>query len=213
MYHAETNTPAMARTSNLNEELGQVRYIFSDKTGTLTRNIMEFKGCSVGGEMYRPEDLFKTPCPLTENLRNGHKSAADIQEFLTLLSVCHTVIPESTENELIYHAASPDERALVYGANKLGFVFETRTPNHVVIRAGDTQEQYEILNVLEFTSTRKRMSVIAKTPEGKIKLFCKASPLQRLKLVWLVGWCNFTIVIDFIGSRFHDLRETGQLPN
>nr|XP_029118166.1 phospholipid-transporting ATPase 3-like [Elaeis guineensis] len=52
MYHAESNTPALARTSNLNEELGQVEYIFSDKTGTLTRNLMEFFKCSIGGEIY-----------------------------------------------------------------------------------------------------------------------------------------------------------------
>ncbi|CAN8006882.1 unnamed protein product, partial [Ixodes hexagonus] len=52
MYHEETDTPAMARTSNLNEELGQVKYIFSDKTGTLTCNIMEFKRCSIAGRMY-----------------------------------------------------------------------------------------------------------------------------------------------------------------
>lgn len=52
MYHAETDTPAMARTSNLNEELGMVRYVFTDKTGTLTRNVMEFKRCSIGGKLY-----------------------------------------------------------------------------------------------------------------------------------------------------------------
>ena len=52
MYHADSNTPAMARTSNLNEELGQVKFIFSDKTGTLTRNVMEFKKCSIAGNKY-----------------------------------------------------------------------------------------------------------------------------------------------------------------
>lgn len=52
MYHPETDTPAMARTSNLNEELGIVKYIFTDKTGTLTKNVMEFKRCSVGGRLY-----------------------------------------------------------------------------------------------------------------------------------------------------------------
>lgn len=56
MYHEETNTPAMARTSNLNEELGQVKYIFSDKTGTLTRNIMEFKKCAIGNAIYNVDE-------------------------------------------------------------------------------------------------------------------------------------------------------------
>ena len=33
MYHEDTKTYALARTSNLNEELGQIKYVFSDKTG------------------------------------------------------------------------------------------------------------------------------------------------------------------------------------
>lgn len=55
MYHEESDTPAMARTSNLNEELGMVKYIFSDKTGTLTRNVMEFKRCSIARNIYTIE--------------------------------------------------------------------------------------------------------------------------------------------------------------
>lgn len=52
IYHEESDTPAIARTSSLNEELGQVQYIFSDKTGTLTCNVMQFLKCSIGGVSY-----------------------------------------------------------------------------------------------------------------------------------------------------------------
>ncbi|XP_021916741.1 phospholipid-transporting ATPase IA isoform X4 [Zootermopsis nevadensis] len=175
MYHEESDTPAMARTSNLNEELGQVKYIFSDKTGTLTRNVMDFKKCSIADNIYTLEETpYETQ--LVKNLQSGHPTAPYIREFLILMSVCHTVIPEKAyDNEIHYHAASPDEQALVKGACQFGYVFDTRTPNHVEIDALGTRERYEILNVLEFTSTRKRMSVIVRNPDGQIKLYCKGA--------------------------------------
>ena len=40
MYHEETQTYALARTSNLNEELGQIKYVFSDKTGEFCMNFL-----------------------------------------------------------------------------------------------------------------------------------------------------------------------------
>lgn len=52
MYCPITDTPAIARTSNLNEELGMVTSIMTDKTGTLTQNVMEFFKCSIGGVVY-----------------------------------------------------------------------------------------------------------------------------------------------------------------
>ncbi len=56
MYDESSDTPAKAKTSNLNEELGQIDYIFSDKTGTLTSNIMELMQISVGGVIYNTTD-------------------------------------------------------------------------------------------------------------------------------------------------------------
>ena len=72
-------------------------------------------------------------------------------------------------------AASPDEGALVTAAKVLGYNFHTRTPESVTVSVGDDDLVYQILNVLEFNSTRKRMSVIARTPDGTIKLYCKGA--------------------------------------
>ncbi|XP_029405747.2 phospholipid-transporting ATPase ID isoform X2 [Bactrocera dorsalis] len=52
MYYERSKTHAKARTTTLNEELGQIQYIFSDKTGTLTQNIMTFNKCSINGRTY-----------------------------------------------------------------------------------------------------------------------------------------------------------------
>ncbi|XP_073342979.1 phospholipid-transporting ATPase IA isoform X2 [Pagrus major] len=180
MLYEPTNTPAMARTSNLNEELGQVKYIFSDKTGTLTCNVMQFKKCTVAGVAYghsthsSEEAGFNDPS-LLENLQSNHPTAAVIQEFMTMMAICHTAVPERTDGNITYQAASPDEGALVRAARNLGFVFSGRTPDSVIVEMLGTEEKYELLHVLEFTSARKRMSVIMRTPSGKIRLYCKGA--------------------------------------
>ena len=52
VYDEERDLPAKAQSSNLNEELGMIHYIFSDKTGTLTQNIMEYQKMSVMDQSY-----------------------------------------------------------------------------------------------------------------------------------------------------------------
>lgn len=56
MYDSDRDQPALANTSDLNEELGQVEYLFTDKTGTLTENLMVFRRCSIDGNVYMEKD-------------------------------------------------------------------------------------------------------------------------------------------------------------
>lgn len=62
-------------------------------------------------------------------------TSPQICEFLTMMAVCHTVVPEREGDQIIYQASSPDEGALVKGAKGLGFIFTARTPHSVIIEA------------------------------------------------------------------------------
>ena len=98
MYDSESNFWAVARTSNLNEELGQIKYVFSDKTGTLTCNKMDFKRCSIAGICYGAGNQLEfNSYQLLSNL-SSHETGPVIDEFLTNIATCHTVIPEKKEN-------------------------------------------------------------------------------------------------------------------
>jgi phospholipid-transporting ATPase len=196
MYHVETDTPAVCRTSSLVEELGQIEYIFSDKTGTLTCNMMEFRQCSIGGIMYAdqvPEDRRASGPDDYEGIHDfkqlianqqGHETSFALHHFLALLATCHTVIPEvKDEKEIKYQAASPDEGALVEGAVQLGYKFVARKPRSVMIEVHGRQEEYQLLAVCEFNSTRKRMSTIYRCPDGKVRVYTKGADtviLERL---------------------------------
>ena len=191
MYYAPTDTYALARTSNLNEDLGQIKYIFSDKTGTLTQNIMEYIKATIAGNIYaiNQDSNDEYDSQLLTDLRNRSEAVKqdDLRDFLLCMAVCHTVIPEFDENtkELkSYNASSPDERALVEGAARYGFKFIDKGPHSTIIEVpGGEKEEYEVLNVIEFTSARKRMSVIVKCPNGAIKLFIKGADNMILERV------------------------------
>ncbi|RMC16532.1 hypothetical protein DUI87_06469 [Hirundo rustica rustica] len=214
MYYPLNDTPAQARTTTLNEELGQIKYIFSDKTGTLTQNIMCFNKCSINGKSYGDVyDMSGQRIEINENTEKvdfSYNPLADpkfafydhslveavklndvpTQRFFRLLSLCHTVMPEEKkEGNLVYQAQSPDEGALVTAARNFGFVFRARTPETItVVEMGETKI-YKLLAILDFNNVRKRMSVIVRSPEGDLTLYCKGADTILYEL--LHPSCNF----------------------
>ncbi|XP_040010343.1 phospholipid-transporting ATPase ID-like isoform X4 [Xiphias gladius] len=200
MYYARSDTPAEARTTTLNEELGQIKYVFSDKTGTLTQNIMTFNKCSINGKSYgdvydytgqrlevtehtETVDFSFNPLADPRFIFHDHSlveevklGTPEVHAFFRLLALCHTVMAEEKkEGELFYLAQSPDEGALVTAARNFGFVFSSRTPDSVSIVEMGQQCSYELLAILDFNNVRKRMSVIVRSPEGKLSLYCKGA--------------------------------------
>ncbi|KAF9984281.1 hypothetical protein BGZ75_004135 [Mortierella antarctica] len=304
MYDPVSNTPAEARTTVINEELGQVSYLFSDKTGTLTENIMVFRKFCVAGHSFNhdldpesiksaeqtalenqevvmsgteggpeeegsdeglhrrhkyrgkagkvvgklknrkshrqrsasgyqslggkdlsadvelgspssyPESVYAggdvnkpsyaetiVPCTPTSQLvpflQSGarHPMTDRIRFFLLALALCHDAVPElmdeSNPSSFKYQAASPDENALVAGAMELGYVFVERSRGGIRVRTlpqspseVPIEEEYEVLNIIEFSSKRKRMSVVYRMPDGQICLFTKGADsiiLERVR--------------------------------
>ncbi|WYZ38535.1 hypothetical protein EsH8_III_000449 [Colletotrichum jinshuiense] len=261
MYDPVTNTPMVANTTTILEDLGQVNYVFSDKTGTLTENVMRFRKMSVAGtawlhdmDIERDEQAKQKLIEMARKKRKGKgkdrsrnkmamvdsennlsqllpasrrpsvgshvrgrstsrppESELELKtedllsylrrkpdsvfskkakQFLLCIALCHTCLPETKENgEIDYQAASPDELALVEAACDLGYLLVDRPAQSVILQLPESdgstkRETYQVLDVIEFSSQRKRMSIIIRMPDGRVCVFCKGADnviLPRLK--------------------------------
>jgi len=208
-----TGETALVRNTNLNEDLGMVSYLFSDKTGTLTSNNMRLRVLVLDGELYG-ETSFKLeacglPPPTALRAFNARLAdallgtgnaqlQADALEALTAIAVCHTLIvdavpvdaaPGEGEETSVggarrtYTGPSPDEVALVDGVRLLGVKFTGRSSRGVRVEVFGDAAEYDVLAVLEFTSERQRMSVVVRRPDGRVTLFCKGADAAVIPLL------------------------------
>lgn len=183
MYSQSNNIQAQSHTTSLTEQLGQIQYIFSDKTGTLTQNIMTFKKCSIREQFYG--DIQNENC-FSENDDNFvwyDRKLIDaiekndneyLEHFFTLLVTCHTVNVEEMNGTLNYQSQSPDENALISAARSFQFQFQKRTQNSITVRCRNQIHHFQLLNILDFNNYRRRMSIIIRRND-KIILYCKGS--------------------------------------
>lgn len=158
-----------AKTSNLNDELALVEYVFSDKTGTLTENIMKFKEYNIQGVSFTIEDDKTT---FDSNI------VANVDEFFLAMSLCHSsnVSVDKTNNSILYQSVSPDDEALCYGASEYGYAFQGKEENMLkVLKDNNEDLQYRLLIEIPFSSDRKRMSVIVQMKDGKVVMFTKGA--------------------------------------
>ncbi|KAF3829649.1 hypothetical protein GH733_003913 [Mirounga leonina] len=226
MYSAPRDEPAKARSTSLNDQLGQVEYIFSDKTGTLTQNVMTFKKCCIGGVIYGPDEEEETPRKENPYLwnkfadgkflyRNAKLMCAVrdnedkmVREFWRLLAICHTVMVQEKDNQLVYQAASPDEEALVTAARNFGYVFLARTQDSITVMELGEERVYQVLAMMDFNSIRKRMSVLVRNPEGSIYLYTKGADVvifERLRKKGMKEWTTEEALASFAEQTLRTL--------
>lgn len=178
MYHEESDSRFQCRALNINEDLGQIKYVFSDKTGTLTDNKMEFRCASVGGvdygsgmeggdgtsvtvdgQTWRPKTRVEPDPEILHLLsQNNSKEANRAKDFILALAACNTIVPIVVDTpdpslKLIdYQGESPDEQALVYAAAAYGFLLVERTSGHIVIDVLGQRERYTIISYALYSS-------------------------------------------------------------
>ncbi|KAJ9155288.1 Phospholipid-transporting ATPase [Pleurostoma richardsiae] len=230
MYYEKLDQPCIPKSWNISDDVGQVEYIFSDKTGTLTQNVMEFKKATINGQPYgeayteaqagmqkrmgidvekeseriraeiaeakvrtlkglreindnpylHDDDLTFIAPDFVEDLagKNGQEQQRANEQFMLALALCHTVIADKEPGDppkLVFKAQSPDEAALVATARDMGFTVLGSSGDGINLNVMGQERHYPILNIIEFNSTRKRMSAIIKMPDGKIILYCKGA--------------------------------------
>lgn len=174
MYEEDLDCPCMARSSNLCSELGMVMNVFSDKTGTLTRNEMKLVKfvCEdtaftvpMEGSTGKKEDVLMA-------LKKTGKGGL-LYGFLKCLTLCHTVVREKDGK---YRAESPDELALVEGVGPYDCFLQERGTTLMTCTILGEEGTYEVLAVNAFNSDRKRMSIIVKDVKtNEHFLFCKGA--------------------------------------
>jgi phospholipid-transporting ATPase len=189
MFYEEDCRPASCRTSDLVEELGQVSFVFSDKTGTLTRNVMEFKKCCIADQVFgggERGDSVKgvagdpTPYQIVENRSSSDPLRRDIEQFFLSLALCHSVFPAEIADQpgcYKYQSTSPDELALVQGSADMGVLLCGKEDNRLKLklRSGLVQT-WEILAEIAFSSDRRRMSVVVReVGSSKVRLLTKGA--------------------------------------
>ena len=197
------------QSSTLNEELGQIKYIFTDKTGTLTKNQMNFKMMSIGIDIYGSFDnnetnnnnnLLKDEYGDITNvdfydINNSFKNDLNdidkkekINHFMTNICLCNSVIIDKKlfekSNIIQYQASSPDELALVSFARSQNYIFLDRTSDdYIILEINKEKLNYKILNILEYSSERKRMSIICENPNGEKYHYIKGADSTIEKLL------------------------------
>ena len=176
MMRDEEMPGTIVRSSFIPEELGRIDYLLSDKTGTLTQNVMEMKEIHMGDISFGREGLEEVRRMLKESYLSPAAARAPqgpartrlpaemmVRRLIEGLALCHNVNVTVEGEEKVYQASSPDEVALVQYARATGLVLTDRSTTKMVLtRPSGERAEYQILYLFPFSSDTKRMGIIVR---------------------------------------------------
>ena len=149
----EDRGKASPHNSNMIGQLGLVTHVLSDKTGTLTENVMHLNKFTDEIGTYETDAFIKMA-------QNEPEYVTKSKTFIEALALCNTVIVFDNQGTLEYNAESPDESAFVQFAADVGVKLIEREPEYILIENQGQKQKYNILSLLPFNSDRKRMSIV-----------------------------------------------------
>lgn len=173
------------------EQLGRISHLFIDKNGTLTRNCMRLRKCSVNGISYAL-DLNKE-CALSSQLEKEQRvmelvceqkdgssgmytaEREKMEQFLEHLSVCHNISSDAFMNG---KKASCDDEALLAAAASMGFICKRQSNKHISLKVHGVTQTFEILEQLFDNRSRGRVSIVLRRANGDLFLYCKGTGSQ-----------------------------------
>ena len=197
----------VVRSSTIPEDLGRIEYLMTDKTGTLTRNVMELKKLHMGTMSFGMDAMDEVRAALETVFSAGagakadtkapaHKNRRDIamriRDIVEALALCHNVTPTSEgDSRVSYQASSPDEIALVQWTDRVGISLVHRDLSTLRLRVHGTTLEYDILHVFPFTSETKRMGIILRDhASGTITFYMKGADVTMARMVQYNDWLD-----------------------
>ena len=158
-----------------------------NESSSTVHNIIQFGDAyfaTPDNNPYAPKD------PKSEGLLFNY-----IDEFWKALALTNECIVKEDKGEIRYMGTSPDDLELVKAAARQGYKLIETTINSKTVRIKNKEYSYEVLNVLGFSSERKRMSIIVKDNNG-IKLYIKGADCEISKRLSKKSLCreNYEII-------------------
>jgi len=134
-----------------------------------------------------------------------------IYEYCRAITTCNMVIPTLNHQNynIAYESQSPDEIALIQGLSYCGVRLLTHTKHDISVQIFENFEEFSIEMLTEFTSDRKRMSILVKDKDNNYILYCKGADDVIMERLSSDPNVNTENIIESTKSALKEFSQNG----